>query len=675
MLKAIVRAAAAGAMLSTFFVPASPAETVSAHFRILTATGRDAGFEKYELRKEASLWHFDAQTEFSDRGTAMPLEVRLVTAPDATPISFRASGKPERFTSTKQSIEMDGSTAQMRDEATGTSSSETLGKLYFPRIAFRPASLNMLLIRYWREHGRPSRITVLPAGSVSISQAGRDSVRSTGGVLVLDRFQLRSDARPAETIWLDAHGLLAAAVVNSPGAISPNVIRDDLAAELPFFLRKRNEATVAEIERISNTVRPLASGRIALVGGRLIDVKTGAATEGSVVLIDRGRIRYAGARRKVPRGFRRVDVSGKTLLPGLWDMHAHFGTAMWAPLYLAMGVTTVRDVANQLEFAIEVRAAIEMQRVKGPRMLLAGIIDADVPRGAGSVLVSTPEQARAAVQRYRAAGYDQIKVYGSITTELLASIVDESHKLGLSVTGHVPTTMSTAQALALGLDQINHTSLILRGLVRSEIENGKPFLEAVADIDVNGPAANEILAELKRRRVVVDPTLGLVRLLNRSLTEPLENFDAEIARLPPLIRQELARTGVAHEQEAVAARAMATARAFSRRMHEEGVTLVAGTDIGVPGLALCQELEEYTALGMTPLEALRTATTTPAEVMGRKDLGRVAEGALADLIVIDGDPLADIRRLRHVDLVMSRGVLYDTDDFWRAAGFQPRKSR
>ncbi len=674
-MNAIVRVAAAGVMLATFFASPLPAETVSAHFRILTPLGRDAGFEKYELRKEASRWHFDAQTEFSDRGTAMPLHVSLVTAADATPISFRASGKPERYTSTEQSIDIDGSTAQMRDEAVGTSSSETLGKLYFPRIAFRPASLNMLLIRYWREHGEPSRIPVLPVGSVWISHVGCDSVTSTRGVVVLDRFQLRSDARPSETIWLDAHGMLAAGVVNSPGAISPNVIRDDLAVELPFFLRKRNEATISEIERMSKSVRPLASGKIALVGARLIDVKTGGATEDSVVLIERGRIKYAGVKRKVPRGFRRIDLSGKTLLPGLWDMHAHFGTAMWAPLYLAMGVTTVRDVANQLEFATEVRANVEKQRVKGPRMLLAGIIDADGPRGAGSVLVSTPEQARAAVQRYKAADYDQIKVYGSITPELLASIVDEAHKLGLSVTGHVPTTMSTAQALALGLDQINHTSLILRGLVRSEIENGKPALQAVADFDVNSPAANEMIAELKRRRVVVDPTLGLVRLLNRSLTEPLEKFDAEIARLPALIRQELARTGVAREQEAVAARATATARAFTRRMHEEGVTLVAGTDIGVPGLALCEELEEYTTLGMEPIEALRTATTTPAEVMGRGDLGRVAEGALADLIVIDGDPLADIRRLRHVDLVMSRGVLYDTDDFWRAAGFQPRKPR
>ncbi len=633
--------------------------------------GRLDGVEKYELRRTGDGYALQSHLEFADRGTAMPLQASLSTSHDFTPRKFRLDGKLDRYTDVATRIQISGRTVSLeeRDQI----STMRVPSRFFTRTGFRPAALQMMLIRYWEKQGRPSRIALIPAGYAQITKSGTDKVQREGKSIVLDRYRVRVRGEDDASIWLDSQQSLFAAVINAAGVSSMQVVREDLISSLPLFVSSA-EAAALDRMREMTAVRPVAAGAVALVGGTLLDLESGVTTRDSVVLVREGKIEYAGGRRKVPSDFKKIDIRGKTVMPGLWDMHAHFEQPIWAPLYLASGVTTVRDVGNKADFEVAIRSAIEKGEARGPRMLLAGIIDGSGPNAVGSVIVSNAEEASAAVESYVRRGFDQIKVYRSITPDELSAITETAHRLGKKVTGHVPNTMSTAEALARGLDMVNHVTTLMRGYLFDIITKEKLSMHrAIAerfDPEADGDA---LIAEMKRRGTVLDPTLGYNETRSRRPGGPPEQLDPEARRIPPALLDQLLKVGVQSDEEELALKALEKMRRFVGRAHSAGVPIVAGTDGGVLGFALARELELYVRIGMTPLDALRTATVIPARVMDREgELASVKPGAAADLIVIDGNPLKNISDIRRIVRVMTRGVLFDTNDFWKAAEFAPR---
>ena len=155
-----------------------------------------------------------------------------------------------------------------------------------------------------------------------------------------------------------------------------------------------------------------------------------------------------------------IDGKGKTLLPGLWEMHAHFMQAEWGPTYLAAGVTTARDLGNEFEFITAVRDPIAKGEALGPQLLLAGLVDGRGPTTFGTNWADTPEQGRAMVAKYKAAGFQQMKIYDLIKPDVLRAIAAEAHKQGMTVTGHVPRGMTAMQGVEAGMDQINHLGTV-----------------------------------------------------------------------------------------------------------------------------------------------------------------------------------------------------------------------
>jgi imidazolonepropionase-like amidohydrolase len=194
------------------------------------------------------------------------------------------------------------------------------------------------------------------------------------------------------------------------------------------------------------------------VGATLIDGTGRAAVPNATVVVDHGRIAAAGPSStvKAPKNAQVVDGRGKTLLPGLWDMHAHFEQVEWGPIYLAAGVTTVRDCGNELEFIAAARDAVAAGRGLGPRILAAGIVDGSGPSAMSVQRVDTPEEAREWVDRYHAAGFQQMKIYSSVKVEQIKAVAEEAHRLGMTVTGHVANGVTVYQAVEAGQDQINH---------------------------------------------------------------------------------------------------------------------------------------------------------------------------------------------------------------------------
>ena len=158
----------------------------------------------------------------------------------------------------------------------------------------------------------------------------------------------------------------------------------------------------------------------------------------------------------VPAGVKSIDARGKTIIPGLWDMHAHVALPEWGPQYLGVGVTTVRDMGGEKSFLIALREAFRSGRVLGPRLLLAGLVDGSGPGAFGTVYADTPEQGRSVVDAYHAAGFQQMKLYTLITPEVAGSIIRRAHELGMTVTGHVPRAMTLESMVDSGADNVAH---------------------------------------------------------------------------------------------------------------------------------------------------------------------------------------------------------------------------
>jgi imidazolonepropionase-like amidohydrolase len=395
-----------------------------------------------------------------------------------------------------------------------------------------------------------------------------------------------------------------------------------------------------------------------------------------VVVIERGRIVDAGpkSRVKIPGGAQKIDARGKTILPGLWDMHAHFEQVEWGPIYLAAGATTVRDCGNEFEFITAVRDAVVNSRGLGPRLLLAGIVDGTGPLALGVARVDTPKEARMWTDKYHDAGFQQMKIYSSVKLEEVKDVAEEAHRLGMTVTGHVPEGLNAYQVIEAGQDQINHISYIA-DIMTPPLPEGASRLDranAAANIDLKSPEAQKAIAFLVQHGTVVDPTVALFEFFTASSAKLPASIEPGVTHVAPELQAILAEAGppTAHTelQEKIVQKDIAIIGA----LHHAGVPIVAGTDQTVPGYSLYREIELYAQAGFTPMEAIQAATIVPARVMGLdKELGTVEAGKRADVIILDANPLESIHNIRKVEFVITNGVMYNCAELWRSVGFKP----
>lgn len=452
----------------------------------------------------------------------------------------------------------------------------------------------------------------------------------------------------------------------------------EVAEELAKIEAEAGDAWLAALaERIPD--RP--AGPVAITGARLFDPVTGALHPGTTVVFEGGRITAVGRAGggAVPAGARVVDAGGRVLLPGLFDMHVHLGPADGV-LHLAAGVTSVRDLANDTERVLGLRSAFDAGKLIGPRVSLAGILDGPGPfAGPTKALVDTEEEVRAWIDRYASLGYEQVKVYSSITPALVPAIVEAAHARGLRVSGHVPAFMTAEQAVRAGYDEIQHANMLFLNFRSDTLDTRTPArLTEVgrhgADLDLASDSVRAFIRLLKERGVAVDPTLVVFETMMTARPGTISPAFAAVAgRLPSQVRRGFLTGGFPLDEEG-AARFRASFRrmlGMTAALHDAGVTIVPGTD-ALAGFALHRELELYQEAGLEPAEVLRIATLTSAEVAGRADrLGTIEPGKLADMVLVDGDPTRDVSALRRAVLVVKDGVLYDPAELYRAIGVAP----
>ena len=403
----------------------------------------------------------------------------------------------------------------------------------------------------------------------------------------------------------------------------------------------------------------LSSGQeptsIAIQADRLIDGTGGPPIEEAQILIRGNRIAKVGKVGSfiVPRDARRVDARGKTLLPGFVDLHFHMeNRPEWARRFLAGGITSARDPGAWMEHFETIKQWQKENKIPGPRLFLCGPhLDGPGPAyPEDAVVMLSPDEARLQTRRQIEQGATAIKVYFRLPLDCIKAVIEEAHRLKVPVTAHLEI-VNPIDAIEAGLDGIEHITSL--GLALTPPEEGEKYRQAVlrdndarrmgryrmwASADLSGPAAHRLLQFLAARKTFIDPTLAV--------------FEK--------------RLGDEGEQTEMQAKGWENMKRFTGMIHKAGGRVVVGSHSDVPhadfGFAYQRELELLVEAGMTPMEALIAATKVGAEFLGRSDdLGSLEPGKLADLVVVDGNPLRDISVTRKVSLVMVDGVVVDRD--------------
>lgn len=424
-----------------------------------------------------------------------------------------------------------------------------------------------------------------------------------------------------------------------------------------------------------------AEPMMALVGGTVIDGNGGAPLRDAVVLIRGSKIIEVGSQSKVkyPRTAQVVDVSGKFLLPGLIDLHVHYFDWM-GELFLAHGVTTVKDVGNAIEWISTLSQEVDEGKARGPRIVYVGYgLDSPPPVRDTHVAVDTPDMAKRAVALQHQGGASAVKVREKITGDLLRAITQQAHRLGMTVTGHIGHIDAREAALA-GIDGLEHASGIVKATAPGpipEYAGNDEWQKSISELKnyslVDSAKAAELVKFLASKKVALIPTLSNWWRISSPRRDDFAREDAEYAKhpalayVPPHVRQIWASSFIFKVKDPDDLAQLETAykkvQELLLRHHRAGGKILAGSDtfLSIPGLSLHRELALLVDAGFTPLQAISMATRDNAQFLGKeKELGTIAPGKLADILVVSADPLEDIQNTQRVTMVVKNGRVVDT---------------
>ncbi|HUG36959.1 MAG TPA: amidohydrolase family protein, partial [Candidatus Limnocylindrales bacterium] len=491
---------------------------------------------------------------------------------------------------------------------------------------------------------------VLPGGSARVEVVADTVVATADGPERVRLAMTHGRGGSPGGVWIDGDGELFATdvawfVTLRPGA-EPAL---PALREIEVAYRDREAAELARRLQL-----PVGTA-LVIRGGDVFDADKGTVLPRATVVVEGDRIVAVGPDGEVaiPDGATVIDATGKSVLPGLWDMHSHFqltSRTSASVAQLAAGLTTIRDLAADLDVAVTHRDMADAGTIVSPRVILGGFMEGPGAwAGPSEVLVRDEAEARAWVARYDSLGYRQIKLYNLVHPDLVPTIAEEAHARGMRLSGHVPRGMSVPAALRLGFDEIHHAAFLFSTFFPDSLYTPvmRPYSGVAAAVapgfDVDGPEMTALIEDLRAHGTVVDGTFNIWM-----------------------------GAGVLEGSPGPASEAYGQ---LLRRLWDAGVTLVPGTD-NLMGTTYVTELRLYEHVGIPAPEVLRMATIVSARVMGDDgDYGSVAPGKVADLIVVDGRPWERIADLRFVEHVVRAGRLYRSADLYEAVGMRVARRR
>jgi imidazolonepropionase-like amidohydrolase len=649
-------------------VPALPAYIPSTAERYsFLVMGNPAGQQAVWTASDGTLHIF---FQFNDRGRGPKTASVLKLDANGLPISEVITGNDYLKSPVNENYSLEAGTARWKNDGE-QGEKKISAPAFYSALNGGPAEIALLAHAALQNGGK---IALLPEGEARVQRMTELDVEAAGRKKHVSLYAVTGlDFSPAY-FWAEAADKFFASV-DDWGSVVP----DGWETSVPALLAAQSKIKQSRAADLAAKLAHHAPNGILFTHANLFDAETGKIIPDQTIVIRGNRIfNVGGGPVSVGSGPppQIIDATGKTLLPGLWDMHAHVGDNDGL-LNLAAGVTTVRDLANDTDSLLARRQRIADGKEIGTRIVLAGIIDGRGPfQGPTKVLVSTEAEARAAVDNYKRLGYVQIKIYSSVKPELVLAIIDEAHKNGLRVSGHIPAEMTAAQCVDLGYDEIQHINfLILNFFPDVKNTNTTPRLTEPAmrgaALDLTSPQVQSFIKLLQDHHTKLDLTLSIFEdmYLNRAGQIP-RGFQPIASRLPPQVRRSLLTFGLTPPagMDETYRKSFAKMMEFAGLLYRSGIPIEAGTD-SMAGFALHRELELDMQAGIPASQVLQNATLNAARIMSLdKDLGSIAPGKLADLILVDGNPAANISDIRKTILVVKDGVLYNSAELYAELG-------
>jgi imidazolonepropionase-like amidohydrolase len=538
-----------------------------------------------------------------------------------------------------------------------------------------PADVNAVLLDTLLKDA-DGRLDALPGGEVRVSDLTTLAVTAKGKTKMLTAKAVEGVSFDPAVVWVDDKSQFFATV----GWLSwlPKgweSVRQQLIDAETDALAARAPALVVKIAKTPE-------GAVLF---RNVTIYDGAAFKKKMsVLVEGAKIADVGKGQKVraPDGASVIDGDGKTLVPGLWDMHYHSGGDGSGLLALSQGVVNVRDIGNEKQTLLARKKRIDEGQLLGPTIFPILGMDGDGPLSAqGFVRIKSVEEGKKELAIGKEEGHLGVKLYGTINPEWVAPLAEEAHRLGMSVQGHIPAGMRPSEAVAAGYDGINHINFVVMDAMPDDVVKTSNGLNRffgpgkhAQHLDLGAEPMKGFIETLAAKQIVIDPTLTVYE---QSFVPDQGEVPAAalpfLGVVPPQVERQFKSGGLVAPEGYDATRADMRASFLKlvetvRVMHEKGVPIVAGTD-GLPS-DLIRELELYVQAGMTNAEALATATSVAAKVLGVGDnVGSIAAGQEADLLLVNGDVSKSLAALRQVELVMQDGRMMDGAALREAAGY------
>ena len=618
--------------------------------------------------------HVESAFEFNDRGrgpkTSARYEVRrdgLLSRVSVTGNDYLKAPVDEQFTLTKDRGEWRSKSEK----------GEGKGPALYTSLNGTPVESG-LMVKALRA-SKSGSVKLFPAGEAKLEKLTELTLESGGKKAHVTEYGITGLAFTPVTVWVDDDGRFFGA----PGKWF-SIMREGWESVNDQMYEVELKAKDERYARLAKTLAQKPAGPVAFEHVGVFDSLTAKVVADQTVVADGDRIEMIGpaAEAQVPANAQRINGAGKTLLPGLFDMHVH-ASADDGLLNIASGVTTVRDMGNDLNELAHTQKLWADGEAIGPRVWKAGFIDGKGPFQAPTgIFVETEEEALKAVDLYADKGFVQIKLYSSLNPAFVPAIVKRAHEHGLRVSGHVPNGMIAQEFVEEGADELQHINFIFLNFLRGKVKDTRTperftsVGENAAKLDLNSQTVEDFVALLKNKKTTVDVTLAAFESMFTGRPGVASSDWAPVLDRLPAQVQRGAYTGgleVTKDTDQLYKDSYAAMLKMTKKMYDAGIPILAGTD-AVAGLMLHRELELEVKAGIPAGNALQNATLVAASVLKQnKDLGSVTAGKLADLVLVDGDPTQDISNVRKCRVVMKGGVMYNSAELYSAAGIAPAK--
>jgi len=612
--------------------------------------------------------------DYKNNGRGPTIKETLVLDSKGFPVSWEVTGNTTFGNAVNEKFSMEGDGASWTDATGSGNTFLDVPKLYVnqfgsPYTAVLAARLLM--------DAPNNTLPVLPAGNLTLTKMEEVNVpnASGDGELALTTYALSGAEMNPSYFIVDENNKFFAAI--SPRYI---VIRDGYEAEEKSLRELAENYSAERYEKLQKEFAHNYTKKVRIANVKVFDPKTLSLTDPVSVVVEDEKITAIEAADATGDNEVLIQGNGGTLVPGLYEMHAHTGDN-GALLNVLAGVTSFRDMGNNTEVLSNLIDKINSGELAGPRITRLGFIEGKSPYSSNNgILVETKEEALAAVDSYDSLGFYGIKLYNSMNGEWAPAIVKKAHDQGLFVTGHVPAFSNANDMLRAGYDEMTHINQTMLGWVLEPEEDTRTLLRLTAmkrfpQLDLNSDKVQETLDLFVANQTAMDPTLSIhERLMLSRNGEVTPGALDYVDHMPPNEQRSLkvALAQIADDEEDKAYRdAYDKIVETLKLMKDKGILIVPGTDLG-GAFNLHRELELYTEqLGYTPAEVLKLASYDMAQYLGHESLGSIEVGKLADFFLVPGNPVENIKAIKSIAMVSRGGTIYYPSEVYPAFGITP----